>query len=329
MRGGAAGLRVRRASGALMNQGPTWGLALLCAAGCVRVDTAGPNGIASARLESVPPSIVVGDVLRDVNGDATVLSAKAYDAAGSEVTTAPLRFVYVPSARDSLQQPVRDSALVVDSLKGTVTARSPFTLSQAVVAVRISDRLQILDTLDIVPAPDSAVSPGPAVTVPLRYSCADTARTIVQRPDTADRFRLDTLYAYNTLGPFRVLVRGDSAGTHVPIRRRLVRWTVDSGVPVPVPQVPLPGGPTTTTVPVVGIVFGNADRVLTADTTDASGLSTVRLRIRPSALGPSVIAANTFTVRFTARAQPGPDSLKTAPVQFRVQVQRDPSVACR
>ena len=313
------GVRVR---GALVGAG----FFAAAAAACVRIDTAGPNGIASARVDSVPPSIVIGDSLRDADGKVTVLSAKAFDAAGSEIATVPLRFVYVPSARDSLNRLILDSALTVDSLTGAVTARSAFTLSQGLVAVRVGDGLQLIDTLAIVPAPDSALT-DTAVTAPLRYNCADTSQALSARLFGVTDSAFATSYNFNAIGPFRVVVRGDSAGTRVPIRRRLVRWVVESGVPTSIPQVPLPGS--TTTVPVIGVAFNTVDRILSADTTDASGRSTVRLRIRPYALGPSVIAADTFTVRLKAIAQPGPKAIATDSMTFRVRLERDKTVACR
>lgn len=296
------------------------------AAACVRVDP-GPNGIASARLDGAPPSIVAGDYLRDAAGDSTVLAAAAFDESGRPVPTAQLRFVYVPSRRDTLNRPLADTALVVDSLTGAVRATSPFLLAQGLVAVRVGGRLQLVDTLAIVPRPDSAQS-DTAVKVPLRFDCADTSRVQSQRLLRTPEQAIDTGYFYNAIGPFRVLVLGDSAGAGVHVRRRLVRWTVE-GAP-DVPPVQLPGSPSGVTVPAISVVpFTNAsDRVLAADTTDATGRSAVRLRIRPTALNTLQVPSDTFTVTLRAAVQRGSAAVRGSPVLFPVKIERRPNATC-
>jgi hypothetical protein len=301
-------------------------LAAGAAAACVRVDP-GPNGVASARVVDAPPSVVRGDFLRDANGDSTVLRAQAFDESGRLVATAPVRFVYVPTRRDSLGRLVPDTALLVDSLSGAVRARNVFVSPDGVVAVRVGDRLQILDTLSIVPPPDS-VALDTAVALPLRFDCADTARGLAARPLAPIAGGFDTLYAYNALGPFRVRVRGDSAGTRVNVRRRLVRWRVVT--PASVPSVRLPGGTAADTVPAIGIVSTDVDRLTGLDTTDNAGLSAVRLRVRPLGLGRAV--ANTTTVVLRAIAQRGPVAIRGArgdTVFFQAQLVRRPGATCQ
>jgi hypothetical protein len=294
--------------------------AAAAAAACVRVDP-GPNGVASARVADAPPSVVVGDVLRDANGEPTVLRAEGFDESGRPVSTAPVRFVYLPTRRDSLGRLVPDTALVVDSLSGAVRARNAFVSPEGVVAVRVGERLQILDTLAIVPRPDS-VSADTAVTLALRFDCADTARRLAARPLAPVAGGFDTLYAYNALGPFRVRVRGDSASTRVNVRRRLVRWRVVT--PRAVPSVRLPGGSAADTVPAIGVVSTDVDRLTGLDTTDNGGLSAVRLRIRQFGLGRSAIPTDTFTVRLVADAQPGPGPLAGRTQTFEVRLARRP-----
>jgi hypothetical protein len=274
----------------------------------------------------------VGDVLRDSAGRATTLQAFAFDEASRPATSPSLRFVYVPTRRDSLQRLIQDSALVVDSLTGAVTARATFVASQGVVAVRVGDRLQVVDTIQIVPRPDSARA-DTAVTFPLRFDCADTSRVISPRPLAPLANGIDTLYAFNAIGPFRVLVRGDSAAStgtaRVPVRQRLVRWRVDSGLAVP--TVRIPGGGPGDTIPAIGLVGRTGDRITGLDTTDASGLSAVRLRVRPFALTRSVVAADAFTVRLRAIAQPGPVAIRAEradTVFFRARLQRRPGATC-
>ena len=84
------------------------------------------------------------------------------------------------------------------------------------------------------------------------------------------------------------------------------------------------------TVPVFGIVpFANAsDRLLTADTTDATGRSAVRLRIRPTALNPRQVPLDTFTVTLRADVQRGSVAVTGSPVLFPVRVERRPRATC-
>lgn len=303
-------------------------LAALAATGCVRVDP-GPNGVAAARLDATPPSIVAGDQLRDSLGAVTTLRALVFDASGRPAPTAPLRFAYVPSLRDTLQRLVPDTALVVDSLTGAVRATRPFVLARALVAARAGGRIQLVDTLDIVPRPDSALV-DTAVTLALRYDCTDLGTVLRQRPLAAAANGFDTAFVYNALGPFRVRVRGDSLGgsagstvaTRVNVRRRLVRWRVDSGPAVPAYRLPT-GGPADTVAP-LAVVSAAADRLLRFDTTDVSGLSAVRLRIRPAGLGRATVAATDFTVRLRADVQPGPVPIAGGVQFFRVRLQRNP-----
>lgn len=325
-------MRQRRTLGSAALRGVALGgtLAAAAALGCVRVDP-GPNGVAAARLDAVAPSIVGGDVLRDSLGAVTTLRALVFDEAGRVAATAPLRFVYVPTLRDTLQRLVPDTALVVDSLTGAVRATLPFVLQQGLVAVRVGDRVQLVDTLAIVPRPDSARI-DTAVTLALRYDCTDTATVPQQRPLVASANGFDTAFVYNTIGPYRVRVRGDSiqgpAGsavtTRVNVRRRLVRWRVDSGPAVPAYRLPN-GGPGDT-VAAIGVIGATGNGLLRFDTTTATdGLSSVRLRIRPAGLGRTAVAAADFTVRLRADVQPGPVPIAGGTQFFRVRLQRNPA----
>lgn len=299
---------------------PLAAIGLTLGGGCVRVD-AGPSGVSSLRIVDNPPSIVVGDVLRDSAGLETALRVEALDEAGRPVPTATPRFTYVATLRDTLQRVLPDSALAVDSLTGRVRARAVFVVPQGVVAARVGDRLQLLDTLAIVPRPTSAALDS-VFPLPLRFDCVDTSRTLAQRPTSPLAGGVDTLYAFNAVGPFRLVVRGDSAGATVPVRRRLVRWRIDSGPAVP--AVRLPGGGPADTVAAIGLVSTDGDRLTALDTTDASGQSAVRVRIRPFGLGRRVVP-DTFTVRLRAIAQPGPVPLTSgAELYVRVRLARRP-----
>ena len=282
------------------------GSGLLLIAGCVRVDAA-PNGIASTQLRAAPPSIVIGDSLRDSTGAAVPVDGVAYDPEGNPIPTAQFRYAYVPLVPDTSAGARTDTALVVDSVTGAVRATSTWVKSSGRIVARIGTSIQLADTIAIVPRPDSLVATAAQDT--LRYDCTDPG-TFLSAQDT-------TSGSFNAVGPFTLTVRGDSAGRRVGIRRWLVRWSVDS-VPAPIPIVPrypngtgaTAGAADTGSVPALAIVPSGVDRLITYDTTVASGTSvgtsSVRLRIRPFALGPRYSADSLFRVTLRASVIAGP-----------------------
>lgn len=291
---------------------------LAIGAACVKIET-GPNGLQSARLANVPPSVVIGDTLRDSAGRPMVLQATGYDVNGNPLgpTMARVRYTYVP---DTTVAGVRDTALVVDSATGVVRATGVFTRAQGRVAAVVGEQLQILDTVAIVPVPDSVLAE--AFTVPvLRFDCRDEGGFPVAIPDTGA-----ATFGYNTVRLPTITVRGDSSGTRVAVRRRLVRWDVVAS-PFPGNAIPralrrLTG---TDSVPAIAITGPDVltDALRPVDTTStAGGPSSVRLRVRPTAIGRAVIATDTFSVLVRAIAQPGPRAIRNDTVTFRVQLQR-------
>ena len=289
-----------------------------CAA-CVPIETA-PNGVQSARFDAPPPpSIVAGDVLRDSAGVPTALRAVAFDGDDRAVETARVRYSFVPAGDTAAG--TRDTTLVVDSATGVVRATRPLGRTQGRVAAVVGERLQLLQTFEVVFAPDSVV-PATDTIVVLRYDCTDPRAAIDAAPDTGTGFR------YNAVALPQVTVSGaDAAGTRGGIRSRLVRWDVDSGpfaggrIPL---AAPVAGG--RDSVPAVAVIGAASDVRRPVDTTAAStGTSTVRLRIRPQALGRDAVAARDFTVRVRGRAQPGPVPLANNPVYFRVRLARNPT----
>jgi len=295
-------------------------VAALAAGACVAIETA-PGGVQSVRFEASPPSVVVGDSLRDSAGVVTVLRALAFDENDRLVATAPVRFAYVPTP-DSTGVVRADSALVVDSLTGALRATRPLVRTQGLVAARIGDRFQLIDTLEIVIAPDALV-PAADTTPVLRYDCTDTRTAVAALPDTGS-----AVFAYNTVTLPAITVRGtDATGARADVRSRLMRYDIDSS-PFPAGAIPrvavVPGG--RDSVPAIAIVGGSTDRVRTLDTTAAAtGASTVRLRIRPSALGRDAVPARDFTVRVRVRGQPGPRPLANDPLFIRVRLSRNPT----
>ena len=291
-------------------------LAPVGGAACVAIDTA-PGGVASLRFDPLPPSIEIGDTLRDTLGAVLPLRGVAFDADDRPVATASLRYAAVPLTRDSVTQRV-DTALAVDTLTGLVRATATWVAPQGRVAVRAGDRLQLLDTLAIVPRPDSLVRvagrlPG------FLYDCRDTTSTL-------DATLSDTGVAAraigNATGPMAVVVRGDSAGVRGPVRRWLVRWSIVSPAPATIPIVTLPRS--VATVPAIAVISGTADRLVRWDTTDGAGRSTTRLRIRPFALGRAAFPPDSFDVVVRAEAFRRGQRLDSAP-EFRIALRRAPA----
>ena len=260
-------------------EGTLAGAVLLAAVGCVKIDTA-PGGIASVQLQPAPPAIALGDSLRDTVGAVVRVQGTAYAVGGGTVATAEFRYGYVPLIPDTTAGAVIDTALVVDSATGAVRATRSWIRASGRVIARTGSLVQLADTLQIVAPPDSLIAAPNSTTGitldTLRFDCTDPRLTVVQRATT------DSVGTFvNTVGPFTLLVRGDSAGIRVGVRRWFVRWSLDT-LPAPVPTVTLSTG---RMVPAIGIVTNTADQYVRYDTTDASGNSSVRLRIQPPGLG--------------------------------------------
>ncbi|GJG85109.1 hypothetical protein tb265_02900 [Gemmatimonadetes bacterium T265] len=296
------------------------------AGACVHVDAA-PNGITSVRLGFAPPAIALGDSLRDTLGNAIPVHGLAYDASGRVVPTAQFRYAYVPSTPDTTGGATIDAALVVDSATGAVRAAPAYLtrgdgtrIVTGRVVASIGSNLQLADTLQIVLPPDTVVVTAPTDTV-LRYTCADPGTSLF--PDTTLPFKVR-----NAAGPFTVTVQGDSAKTQVGVPRWLVRWSIDSVVPAfPIPTV---AATPLINVPAIAISSNAADQIIGYDTTNASGVSSVRLRIRPKALGPSLVDTS-FRVVLRADVIVGHRSVVPGSGQqnvFAVRLSRVASTAC-
>lgn len=294
-------------------------VAAAAAAACVRIDTA-PGGVASTRLAAAPPSVALGDSLRDSTGAAVRVRGVAYDANGAETPTAEFHYSYLPYRPDTTAGATVDTALVVDSATGAVRATGKWVQMQGRVFARLgSGGIQLADTIQIVPPP-TTLAVADTATVTLRYDCTDDRRALVSRAANTP----DTLLV-NAAGPFTLSVQGDSAGTLVGVRRWLVRWSIDTVTATnPIPTVALASG---AKVPAIAIATA-ADALVAYDTTALTGTvgtSSVFLRIRPTELGPAFSADSLFDVTLRAdvirgagRAVPG------SPVRgvFRVRMRR-------
>ena len=279
--------------------------AAMLPAACADVGT-GPADAVSISFDSLPPSIVAGDVLRDANGDTLRLRALAYNGSGGVIDTAPFRYIYVPARVDSSRR--LDTLLVVDSITGLVRApeflgTDTVRVNEGRLAARLGPVLQLLRTIRVVQAPDS-----------LARVAADSTLRIRWVPDVADasttegRAQADS----NTSAALTVRVLRDSADAdgdtvRVGVPRYLVRYTVV-------------GGSNESAV----LVQGNRQATWVIDTTDASGQAGPRLRVVPSRAGGTLPE----TILVEARAQVRGQPLAGSPVTFRVSVCRRGQAGC-
>jgi hypothetical protein len=277
--------------------------AVTAVAACVEI-TAGPGGVASIRLFDVPPSIVIGDVLRDSLGNELRLRGEAFDEDDQPVADAPFRFTYVPLTRDTSVRD--DTALVVDSVTGAVRATGPrFVAQQGRVGLRLGGRLQVLDTLDIVPRPtrlDRAAADGDSARV-IYYDCREAVTapltSITLDSTAADSARVPRRSRFGNFTSLATLLLGDSAGRDsTPVRRFLVRYELLAPVAVPTVQIPPPRAATRAAI---AIIDGSSDTQIGFDTTETSGLAQPRLRIFPAGITGTGLADTAVTVRATAR----------------------------
>lgn len=266
-------------------------IAAATAAACVRIETA-PGGVSSAVLAPVGPSVVVGDTLRDSLGRAAPLRAVAFGEDGDTLPGDGIRYFALPIGGETTTP--AELPVQVDSVRGVVVARPGFTAARVRLSARLGARLQLLDTVDVVPRPDTmALAPGaPAAPGPLHYLCADDRRT------------LDTLRIADTLigtasRPLAARLGGDSAGTRVGVRRYLVEYAIDAGRPIP--RGLAPHGDQR---PAVYVTPATVDVPITYDTTGSDGTTRPRLRVIPTLL-PRAGWPDTVDVRVTARARVG------------------------
>lgn len=328
------GLRRRRARalGTLAALATAAGTAAGLAA-CVPIETA-PGGVASVQLDPVNPSIVVDDTLRDTLGRPVPLVARAFGPGGTPVTTPDFRYGQTPIGRDSTDPTA--VPLVVDSISGVTVATERFVTSRARVTARLGDRLQLVDTVDIVPRPTTIrVAGTTAVTPTVYFLCTDDRRQVAN--DTIDqpaagvrpalRGRLGT-----ATQPLTVRLSGDSAGDSVGVRRYLVRYRVTP------PAAPLPAGssayvetegtsPYGDRRPALYPVVGTVDVRVGHDTTAADGTTQARLRFLAPLLTRARFPSDTIVADVEASAidrwvDGAPRLVPGSPVRFTVRLVR-------
>jgi hypothetical protein len=203
----------------------------------------------------------------------------------------------------------------VDSITGVVVAGPAFVASRVRLSARLGGRLQLLDTIDVVPRPDTlALAPGaPASPGTLAYLCNDDRRTL-------DTVRVADQLVGTASRPLAVRLAGDSAQTRVAVRRYLVEYTVAAGRAVP--EGLAPHGDRR---PAVYVTPATVDVPIGFDTTSTEGIARARLRVVPTLL-PRAAWPDTVDVRVTARARVAGGTAGVrdvpAPQQFTVRLVR-------
>jgi hypothetical protein len=193
-----------RGTGALAGGGLA--LAAVAAFACTDVAT-GPGGVVSIEFDSLPSQAIVrGDSLRDVNGVAVPLRARAFNVDGEVIPDAPVRYVYVASDTAAAAQ----SWVQVDSVTGyVVSAADAGVNAQGRLAASVGTLPAEPRVVTVVPRPDTAGPADPAGTDTLRYAAGDS-----------------TVTSGNVL---EVVVLHDSAST--PVQAYTVTYAVDYAAP--------------------------------------------------------------------------------------------------
>jgi len=233
------------------------------------------------------PAVVIGDTLRDITGRAVPVLAVVRNQQGDVIEDAVVRYTYADATRDS--------ALLVDSLRGFVVARKALSGSgtTARIAARIGGNLQVIRTLLVTLRPDSVDR--------LDATAIDTLR--VTPPDVGLTPKSNTSSALTVT----VRHRGDTAVSRVP--NWLVRY-----------ELLRPANSTNDSTKGAFLV-NDQDKLSNIDTTDNSGSTSRFVRVRPS-LFPTGAAVDSAVVLVTVTYKG--QAVKGAPIRVVVPVIKKP-----
>ncbi|MBC8089251.1 MAG: hypothetical protein H7Z40_18450 [Phycisphaerae bacterium] len=262
-----------------------WALCGLGVAGCADVVSSASEPASIEFRAFAAPAVVIGDSLRDVSGVAIPVFAIVRNQQGDVLENAVVRYTYADAGRDT--------ALVVDSLRGFVFARQPLraTGTTARIAARVGSSLQVLRTVLVTIRPDSVDRVGvPAI---------DTLR--VSAPDTG------AVQATNTSLPLTVIVRHLDSTASTPVPSWLVTY-----------ELLYPANPTNDSTNVAFLV-NQQQKLSNIDTTDFSGNAERFVRIRAGQF-PTGAAADSAVVRVTVSYQGKP--LKGSPIRIVLPVKK-------
>lgn len=248
------------------------------AGACTEVPT-DPAAPVSLQFDSLPaPSIVAGDTLRNVDGVATPLTARAFNVDGNPIADAPITFTVLPPDTTALSR-----AAVTVTPDGYVvaadTARAS-TLKWRVVAQAgtLQSRPTLRTEITIVLRPDSleAVAPPTRADSVLIYDALDSTSSGARAENVRVRLLHDTITAEVlsgvATGPF--LVRFSLAPDHTAAVLDSVRF-----------------------------INGTRREITTVVATGADGVATARVQAFPKA---GATASDEIRVLATVRRRPAP-----------------------
>jgi hypothetical protein len=264
------------------------------AASCADVTTS-PSEAGSIEFSPLPaPAMVLGDSLRDIDGNATPIRAIVRNLKGDPLTDMPLQYTYVDASRDTSVSVNPVSGFVV-SLKplGSITIGTTTTAAtMARVGARAGD-LQAIDTLYITSRPDSA------------------DRNNVTEVDTLQASLPDSSYGLsrNTSSALNVTVRNVDSTTK--IVSAVSKWLVKF-------ELVQPANAANDTTQGAFLV-NDLGVPATIGTTDASGLARVYVRVRPS-IFPAAAGVDSVNLRATVTFKGQP--VKGSPIFITVPVRK-------
>ena len=222
-----------------------WAAALCALAACVDI-TVDSRAIGSLEFVPLPyPSIDAGDSLRDANGVAAPLQARAYRADGTLDPTIPVTFL----AFDTLVSVAQNSNFLrARSLSFTVTSFSARLLAAA-GTLQTPTR-----SINVVTRPDTIVSQTTSQQDTIDYNAPAAAS--------------------DTSMSLAVRLRGKNGSTPIDVPSYIVRYSLRNTANQPLSA--------TDTALAFFLIEGTSGRVSTVDTTDGGGAAsrTLRFRIR-------------------------------------------------
>jgi len=271
-------------------------IAAALGAACTEVGT-DPDAPVSLAFDTLPaPSVVVGDTMRDVNGTATPLAAFAFNADGDSISSAEIRFVYVPADTTAA---ARSAVTISDGFviaSASAPALPASTLTHRVVAQAGSLQSQPPRSFSIVARPDSAEA----------AASVATTDTVIKYGNPSD-----------TTAVARMVVLHDStAGApSVPVPSYLVEFRIESGAPAVADSVLF--------------VTGRRRSATLVTATSSSGIAeaTVRAFVRPG-----VTTADSIVIRGYAHYGRDPSTGEPRPLRgspVRMVVRLEPTAAAR
>jgi hypothetical protein len=233
------------------------------------------------------PAVVVGDTLRNIDGEAAPAVAIVRNQRGDILEDAVVRYTYADAGRDT--------ALFVDSLSGFVVSLRALTGTGTMlrVAARVGENLQVLRTVLVTTRPDTADGP--------KATDIDTLK--VAPPDTG------TAAVANTSEALTVTVRHVEVASVRGVPNYLVRY-----------ELLEPANPTNDST-MGAFLVNDVQKLSNIDTTDGTGTAVRFVRVRAS-LFPTSAAPDSAVVRVTVNYQGKP--IKGTPIRIVVPVVKKP-----